>query len=252
MDKLKMDNNISKTKKSFEASFSEAEYYNKQTQDPEHLNSILNVLTLKDEDILLDLGTGSGYLAFAIAKKYPRITIIGLDIVTDTLNKNKKKAQDQGISNIEFVNYDGENFPFRNEYFNWVVSRYALHHFPDIQHTICEVERVLKHSGSFFISDPTPNDIDVLRFVDTYMQLKDDGHNKFYTLDEFIMYANNSGMKYANSYLSSIRFPRKIERRCFDLLQKTNDKIKQSYNIKVIKDECYISENVVNAIFLKL
>lgn len=56
-----------------------------------------------------------------------------------------------------------------------------LHHFPDIDYSISEVARVLKGGGVFFISDPCPNDCDKDRFVDEYMQLKKDGHIKFYT-----------------------------------------------------------------------
>lgn len=53
-----------------------------------------------------------------------------------------------------------------------VISRYALHHFPDIQKSISEVSRVIKPEGFLFISDPTPNVNDTSRFVDEYMQLK--------------------------------------------------------------------------------
>ena len=246
-----MNSIISKTKQSFEASFAEADRYNRQTQDSEHLNSILNTLMLENEDKLLDLGTGSGYLAFYIAKNYPNVTVFGLDIVSDTLNKNRQKAYEEKVPNIEFANYDGINNPYQNGFFDWVVTRYALHHFPDIQHAFCETARVLKPGGYFFISDPTPNENDSLRFVDAYMQLLDDGHNKFYTLDEFVTFANYSGMKLVDYYYSSITFPRKITNEYNELLKKTSDEIKQSYNIKVIDGEGYITEKVINCIFLK-
>ena len=246
-----MDNNISKTKKSFEASFTEGEFYNKQTQDAEHLNNILESIILKDGDKVLDLGTGSGYLAFAIAKKHPDVTVVGLDIVSNTLDKNKQKAQEEEIFNIEFVNYNGINSPFENKSFDWVVTRYALHHFPDIQHAFYEVARVLKSGGHFFISDPVPNDSDFHRFVDAFMQLKDDGHNKFYTLAEFVTFANHSGMKLINFFDSSITFPRKMDETYDDLLKKTSNKTIKSYNIKVTDDDCYITEKVVNGLFQK-
>ena len=60
-----------------------------------------------------------------------------------------------------------------------VITRYSLHHFPNLDKTFNEIDRVLKNSGLLFISDPKPNDIDINRFVDKYMQKKKDGHIKF-------------------------------------------------------------------------
>ena len=77
----------------FEKSFKEKNYYNKQTQDNNHLNKIIECLNIKDNMKILDLGTGSGYLAFNIAKKNNNVTIIGLDIVKETLERNKEKAK---------------------------------------------------------------------------------------------------------------------------------------------------------------
>lgn len=183
MIKLK---SIEVTRKEFEASFEEADFYNRQTQDKKHLNDILSAIPIKSGMKVLDLGCGSGYLTFPIAKMNENVNVIGLDIVTDTLKRNSIKAQEMGIKNIKFVSYDGVTFPFEDDFFDLVMTRYALHHFPEIRKSMSEVNRVLKCHGTFFISDPKPNDCDTTRFIDDYMQLKKDGHIKFYTKDEWI------------------------------------------------------------------
>ena len=76
------------------------------------------------------------------------------------------------IRNISFISYNGIDFPFVDSEFDMVISRYALHHFPDIQKSISEISRVIKQGAFLFISDPTPNVNDTSRFVDGYMQLK--------------------------------------------------------------------------------
>jgi SAM-dependent methyltransferase len=243
-----LHDNIERARQGFEESFAEAEFYNRQTRDSDHLSKILNVLEIQDGDKILDLGTGSGYLTFAIAKKHPKATVIGLDIVSETLAQNNKS---KGIPNIEFINYDGMALPFENNSFDWIVSRYAIHHFPDIQFSFNEMARVLKEKGHIFISDPSPNEDDFNRFVDSYMQLKDDGHNKFYTFSEFSEIAESCGLNLSSSFTTSIRFPRKITNAYIDLLKKTDEVIIQSYNIEVAEDECYISENVLNLLFKK-
>lgn len=130
---------INATKKGFEKSFSEGVLYNTQTQDEKHIETILNMCNISKNSTVLDLGTGSGYLAFNMAKKYRDSNFTGLDIVEKTLEDNRKSASDNGINNIEFVSYDGITFPFEDDKFDFVTTRYALHHFPDISHTFSEV-----------------------------------------------------------------------------------------------------------------
>ena len=60
----------------------------------------------------MDLGTGSGYLAFTIASKYPDVMVVGLDIVEKTLDCNLERASKEGYHNLKFVTYDGIKFPF--------------------------------------------------------------------------------------------------------------------------------------------
>lgn len=84
---------------------------------------------------ILDLGTGSGYLAFSFAEKYKDVQAVGLDIIEDALEQNQRKAKRKGINNLHFVNYDGMNLPFKDNLFDIVLTRYALHHFPSISDT---------------------------------------------------------------------------------------------------------------------
>ncbi|MDO4491245.1 MAG: class I SAM-dependent methyltransferase [Lachnospiraceae bacterium] len=177
---------INVTKEEFEQSFREGAFYNKQTQDQEHLRSILEFVNVAPDMKILDLGCGTGYLSFPLACANANATVVGLDIVTETLKDNEQRAKEQGITNLSFVSYDGMTFPFEDQTFDLIVSRYALHHFPDIEYSLKEISRVLKKNGRFFLSDPRPNEDDETRFVDDYMQLKKDGHIKFYTRDEWM------------------------------------------------------------------
>lgn len=202
---------------------------------------------------ILDLGTGSGYLSFAIAEIFFNTVVFGLDIVEKALEVNRIKAEKDGIKNISFITYDGVNFPFDANEFDLVVSRYALHHFPDIQKSISEVGHVLKFGGFLFISDPTPNDNDFSRFVDEYMQLKNDGHIKFYTKNEWELICKKTGLKLAESFDSSIRFPKKKDTAIgFDeLLNRHEKSIIESYKLEVLENEIYLTEQVNNILFCK-
>lgn len=56
-----------------------------------HLELILRCIQVESGMRILDLGTGSGYLAFPFADKYKQVEVVGLDIVEKILEENQKK-----------------------------------------------------------------------------------------------------------------------------------------------------------------
>lgn len=244
---------IEQTKQGFEESFRVGEYYNKQTRDDMHLELILSYIQVEPGMKILDLGTGSGYLAFPFAEKYKQVEVVGLDIVEKTLEENQRKVELEGINNLRFVSYDGMDFPFEDNSFDIVISRYALHHFPAIHDTFREISRVLKKNGILFLSDPTPNDDDIERFVDEYMQMKKDGHIKFYTKDEWEKIGNSVDLMYIDDFETSIRFPRKRDTALEfdDIISRHNEAVISGYEVEIIEDEIWISEKVNNLLLRK-
>ena len=242
---------IADTRKEFEKSFAVGDFYNRQTQDSEHLERILSFINVNKGMRILDLGTGSGYLSFPIAKNNPCCDVVGLDIVNSALEANRARAVAEGIKNLSFVSYDGIYFPFDANTFDLVVTRYALHHFPDIEHSIGEVSRVLKSGVMLFISDPCPNECDTERFVDDYMQLKKDGHIKFYTKDEWTAICRRQGLMVVDSFNSSIRFPKKKDTAYGyeEVLKKHDQTVIDSYNLVETDTELYLTEQVNNILF---
>lgn len=244
---------IAETRKGFEESFASGDFYNRQTQDLEHLEKILGFIDIRKGMKILDLGCGSGYLSFAIAEKNPDCEVTGLDIVREALNVNRSKAEKAGLNNLTFINYDGIGFPFEPDTFDLIVTRYALHHFPDIEHSIEEAQRCLKRNGRLFISDPCPNECDTERFADDYMRLKKDGHIRFYSKDELKELCSRHKLHFADGFESTIRFPRKKDTssRWKEVLRKHDKTVIESYELTETDTELFITERVNNIIFEK-
>ena len=244
---------IDDTRKGFEASFAAGDFYNRQTQDSKHLEKISQFIQISDGMRILDLGCGSGYLSFPVARKNPNCEVIGLDIVSEVLDSNRCLAKKEEINNLTFVNYDGIDFPFASGTFDWVVTRYALHHFPDIEHSIEEIQRCLKAGGRLFISDPSPNECDTERFVDDYMRLKKDGHIRFYTKNEWAEICSRHKLHLVNGFDSIIRFPKKKDTAFGweEVLGKHDKTVIESYALAETDTELYITERVNNVVFEK-
>ena len=187
------------------------------------------------------------------AANNPGCEVVGLDIVSAALDANSTRVKEEGIDNLSFVSYDGIDFPFESETFDLIVTRYSLHHFPDIEHSIGEASRVLKKGGHFFISDPRPNDCDTDRFVDKYMQLKKDGHIKFYTKDEWENICSHHGLSITGSFDSSIRFPKKKDTAYGyeEVLANADKAVKDSYDLVETDTEIFITEGVNNILLEK-
>jgi release factor glutamine methyltransferase len=69
---------------------------------------------------VLDVGTGSGILALSLAKKFPKLEIIAVDISPAALAVARKNAD--GIGNIRFLNCDLMETPSLPEKFQLIVA----------------------------------------------------------------------------------------------------------------------------------
>jgi ubiquinone/menaquinone biosynthesis C-methylase UbiE len=197
------------------------------------------------------LGTGSGYVAFALAAQNSGCKVIGIDIVADTLKMNTDKAKVLGNENLKFISYNGVHYPFDDNCFDTIVTRYALHHLPDLASSFDEMYRVLKKGGKLIISDPTPNRNDTVGFVDAFMKMKPDGHNKFYFFEEFNEMLLRAGFQFELQKNTTIKFPRKFPKDYEGLLIEYDKEIYEGYEIEIVNNEIWIKENVLNLVYRK-
>jgi len=243
-------NNIRQARERFDSEL-HTDQYRKIHSDDKHLSRLIDVMNIQSDGSYLDLGTGNGYVAFALAEKYKKIRFTGLDIAVNSIEKNLETAIERKLNNIDFTGYDGEEFPFEDSVFDGIVSRYAFHHFPDPEKSIKEIKRVLKRGGSFLLSDPLTFEDDRVGFIDRYQKLKEDGHYHFYYEKEIVQLFRKFGFNKESVFYTEVTYPRGRDKRYDELLDKVNRSVSDLYRVDVRGEEIFITVKVMNIRFLK-
>ena len=113
-----------------------------------------NVVKLVDQTnpkTILDIATGTGDLAIALAKTNAN-KIIGLDISSGMLEVGKQKVLKKGLQNtIDMVLGDSESIPFEDNTFDAITVAFGVRNFETLTKGLSEILRVLKPNGIFVI-----------------------------------------------------------------------------------------------------
>jgi ubiquinone/menaquinone biosynthesis C-methylase UbiE len=99
----------------------------------------------------LDIGTGAGHTALAIA---PHVAeVVAQDLTPAMLERARALASERGVTNISFAEGDAHHLDFDSGAFDLVTCRRAAHHFGDIETALREIARVLRPGGRFVLDD---------------------------------------------------------------------------------------------------
>lgn len=157
------------------------------TTSPTHtdkavLARVVELTRPRPDAIALDVATGTGHTAFALAPHVRRV--VATDITPEMLAEGEKTKSELRIQNVEFRMVDAHDLPFEDEAFDIVTCRRAAHHFIDIHRALSEMNRVLKANGRLVIDDRSVPEDD---FIDATMNrldwLHDHSHVREYRPD---------------------------------------------------------------------
>lgn len=99
-------------------------------------------------DRVLDLATGTGDVALAVAPRCAPGEVVGLDLNKTMLDLARRKLPAH-VRNVTFVEGDVGSLPFPDGSFDLVTVGYAGRGFPSWERALAEIWRVLRPGGRF-------------------------------------------------------------------------------------------------------
>jgi len=156
------------------------------------LQEVVDLVRPKRGDLALDVATGTGNTAFAIAPFVRRV--VGLDVTREMLNEAKRVAAERSIANVDWVMGDAEHLPFQDATFDIYVVRAAPHHFLHVDAFLAEAYRVLKpdRDAAFVDCAPPMPARDVLHEVELR---RDPSHVRSLTVEEWTHKLERAGFQ---------------------------------------------------------
>lgn len=157
------------------------------------LDRLLSVVQPQPDWRVLDVATGGGHTALAVAPLVREV--VATDITAEMLAAAERFIRGKGVENVTFREADATALPFADGAFDLVTCRIAPHHFPDCAQFVRETARVLRPGGvAAVIDNIVPGDLAAARHINAVEQLRDPSHNWAYTQADWLDFFAAAGL----------------------------------------------------------
>jgi ubiquinone/menaquinone biosynthesis C-methylase UbiE len=118
----------------------------------ESANQISSYLNLRGDEHVIDVATGTGYVALSIARDLPHGHVTGIDFSEGMLTQALKNKHTQGIKNVTFREMDMQTIDYQDEHFDVAVCAFSLFFIEDMKKQLIHIAAKVKEGGTILVS----------------------------------------------------------------------------------------------------
>ena len=137
---------------------------------------IIREAEIKENSKILDAGCGTGELLYILSKN-KKLKLYGIDVSDKMLEVAEKKLGKRANLKLSSV----EKMDFKNNYFYYVFSEDAFHHYADYDLVMKNFYRVLRKGGKLIIAD-----FNFGAILNKVFHWLEPGNNKMHSKKQFI------------------------------------------------------------------
>ena len=147
------------------------------------LQRLVDVVPFEADWQVLDIATGAGHTAFAMAPCVAQVT--ATDITPEMLKLTQEGAAERGLGNVQVETMAAERLSYPAESFDCITCRIAAHHFASISEFLAGCARTLKSQGQLVIIDNLVPEGVAGDFVNAFEKLRDPSHGQCLSLAQW-------------------------------------------------------------------
>lgn len=118
----------------------------------ESVTHLVPLLSLKGDENILDVATGTGNAALELSRMVPHGQVRGIDFSSGMLQKADEKKRAAGYHNVQFIEMDMQSIQFPEDYFDLAVCCYGIFFVEDMIGQIGHMANKVKSTGKVAIT----------------------------------------------------------------------------------------------------
>lgn len=167
--------------------------------DEDRLARLIGAIASGRYDRAIEIATGPGYVAMALATKCREV--VGVDLTEAPLRIAERTRSSRGLTNIRFRTADAEELPFADGEFDVAVCRFAFHHFEHPEQVLAEMCRVCGPGATIAIEDLYASEFQPrASYYNHFERLRDHSHTQALSPRELIAMLAGAGVELQRLY----------------------------------------------------